>query len=203
MLLTLCVSGLNGGTHTGQQLTRKSCFPSPLPRPAHHYFVWTQAACHMCITLSGCFISTIAAAALCAQTVRHLWLNAPVTQGGVGICDRHHQMRINCVQAWDNVFFFFFYSGCLISLTNSRHADSNSRFDKLVRPDIRPKNLNTQGSISSHCGSIATQLTWNVNNNKRADWKINSTVLPYRQIGGTLVCVKSTFFFYNETGWSG
>lgn len=102
-------------------------------------------------------------------------------------------MCINCVQAWDN---FSFYSGCLISLTNRRHADSNRRFEKLVRPDIRPKNLNTQGSISSHCGGITTQLTWNAKNIKRVDGKMNSTVWPYRQIGGTLVCVKSTFVFF-------
>lgn len=110
-------------------------------------------------------------------------------------------MCINCVQAWDN---FSFYSGCLISLTNRRHADSNRWFEKLVRPDIRPKNLNTQGSISSHCGGITTQLTWNAKNIKRVDGKMNSTVWPYRQIGGTLVCVKSTFVFFlqwNRVKW--
>lgn len=39
------------GTHSGQHLTRTSCFPSPLPRPAHHYFVWMVALSHVCHTL--------------------------------------------------------------------------------------------------------------------------------------------------------
>lgn len=42
---------LQCGSHICQHLTTTSCFPSPLPRPAHHYFVWMLALSHVCHTL--------------------------------------------------------------------------------------------------------------------------------------------------------
>ena len=178
-LLTLCVSGLIGGTHTGQQLTRTSCFPSPLPRPAHHYFVWTRAVCHMCITLSGCFIYTIATAALCAQTVRYLWLNAPVAQTGgsfvvwMYLWSSPSGVYKLCSDMRSFFTLFFWQTG--ISLIQT--AGLKSWCD-----------LTSDWRIWIHRAQYHRTIT--------SKEKMNSTVLPYRQMDGTLVCVLSTFFFF-------